>query len=70
MAEHPPTNPRLLVYDREMHLEGDAFIGASIPVIRGNGPRAGDRMGTATVTGFENGSPILDVRLDGQEAES
>jgi hypothetical protein len=29
-------------------------------------PREGDHMGTATVTGFEDGSPVLSVHFDGQ----
>jgi len=59
----------LIVYDREMHLEStDALVvGDVVEVIRGYGPREGDRMGTATVSGFEDGSPVLDVRF-GAEA--
>jgi hypothetical protein len=54
-----------------MHLElyhDDMFIvGDTVEVIRGNGPREGVRMGTATVTGFEGGSPVLSVEFDGDE---
>jgi hypothetical protein len=60
---------RLIVYDREIHLEtcaGALAVGDTVEAIRGNGPREGDHMGTATVTGFENGSPILSVRFDGR----
>ena len=64
---------RLVVHDRETHLEpyADALIvGDVVKVIRGNGPREGDRMGVATVTGFEeNGSPLLDVRFDEEDEE-
>jgi hypothetical protein len=58
---------RLLIHDREIHLDVDEplAIGDTIDVVRGNGPREGDRMGTATVTGFEDGSPVLVVRFDG-----
>jgi len=54
---------RLIVHDREMHLETftDLVVGDAVEVIRGNGPREGDRMGTATVTAFENGNPVLVV---------
>jgi hypothetical protein len=59
---------RLIVHDREMHLApytGTFAVGDAVEVIRGNGPREGDHMGTATVTGFENGSPVLSVTFDG-----
>jgi hypothetical protein len=59
-------NGRLVMHDRETHLELDSEpeIGDTVEVIRGNGPREGDYMGTATVTGFEaDGSPILEVRF-------
>ena len=58
---------RLIVHDHETHLEsdGDLLLGDTLEVIRGNGPREGDHMGVATVTGFENnGSPELDVVFD------
>jgi hypothetical protein len=59
---------RLIVHNREMHLDvyGSLDVGDTVEVIRGNGPREGHRMGTATVTGFEDGSPILNVRFDSQ----
>lgn len=60
---------RLVMYDRETHLEphGDTIgVGDTFELIRGNGPREGDSMGTATVTGFEDdGSPVLDVSFGG-----
>lgn len=61
----PDYSGRLVVHDREMHLDvyDPLTIGDTVEVIRGNGPREGDRMGTATVTGFEDGEPVLDVRL-------
>jgi hypothetical protein len=56
---------RLIVYDRESHLEvedNDSLkVGDVLEVVRGNGPREGYRMGTATVPGFEGGSPVLTV---------
>jgi hypothetical protein len=61
---------RLIVHDREMHLEvfeETLAVGDTFEVVRGNGPREGDRMGTATVTGFEDGAPVLNVRI-GEEA--
>jgi hypothetical protein len=57
---------RLMVYDREMHLDdpdGTLAVGDIVEVIRGNGPREGDHMGTAAVTGFESGSPVLTVHF-------
>jgi hypothetical protein len=57
---------RLIVHDREIHL--DVFeplaVGDTFEVVRGNGPREGELMGTAIVTGFEDGQPVLDVRFD------
>ena len=60
---------RLIVHDREMHLDvaddDQLAIGDTIEAVRGNGPREGERMGTATVTGFaENGAPLLDVHFE------
>jgi hypothetical protein len=67
--------PVLIVYDREPkpHLKvvvGYAFgLGEEIPVIRGDGPRESERMGTATVIGFEaDGTPSLDIQI-GEEEE-
>ena len=42
-------------HDREMHLDvyDPLAVGDTVEMIRGNGPREGDRIGTATVTGFE-----------------
>jgi hypothetical protein len=59
---------RLVVHDRETHLEPytDLIVGDVLEVIRGNGPREGDRMGTATVSGFEDGSPVLAVHFEEQ----
>lgn len=56
---------RLLMFDREAHL--DAYrpleVGDQVPVYRGNGPREGDWMGTATVTAVGPAGPELDVQL-------
>jgi hypothetical protein len=59
---------RVLIHDREIHVESDGplAVGDTLDVIRGNGPREGDRMGVATVTAFENGLPVLVVDFDGQ----
>jgi hypothetical protein len=61
---------RLVVHDHEMHLDeyADAplSIGDTVEVVRGNGPREGDRMGTATVTAFEGSSPVLSAHFGGQ----
>ena len=60
---------RLIVHDREMHLDVPSrtlAVGDTVEVVRGNGPREGDRMGSATVTGFEDGSPVLSVHFDGE----
>jgi hypothetical protein len=53
-----------------MHLDvyDPLAVGDTVEVIRGNGSREGDRMGSAIVAGFDDdGSPILDVDLDAQE---
>lgn len=63
---------RLIVHDREMQLDvfGPLAVGDTVEVIRGNGPREGDRMGSATVTRIDaDGSPVLDVRFDGLDQE-
>lgn len=55
---------RVLFHNREIHLDvsGRIEIGDSYPVIRGNGPREGDQMGTATVSAINpDGSPQLDL---------
>lgn len=54
---------RLVVYDREMHLVAyeEPAVGDTFEVIRGNGMREGHPMGTATVTGFKNRCPMLDI---------
>jgi hypothetical protein len=66
-----PALGRLIVHDPATHLEPDVdamAVGDVFDVIRGNGPREGECLGTATVTGFEaDGSPVFDVRLDGTE---
>lgn len=61
---------RLIAYDDELHLEphGDTLaVGDTLEMVRGNGPREGERMGTATITAFEDGAPVLLVKPD--EAE-
>lgn len=47
---------RLLAYSDEMHLRADRplTVGDKLKVVRGNGPREGEYMGTATVTGFDD----------------
>ena len=59
---------RLVIHDREMHLDvyEPLAVGDTLEVIRGNGPREGDHMGTATVTSFEYGEPVLIVRFNGR----
>jgi hypothetical protein len=58
---------RLFVHDREMQLDvyGPLAVGDSVDVIRGNGPREGEHMGSAIVTAIKNGEPVLEVRFDG-----
>ena len=60
------------MFDREIHLDvyDPLAVGDTLDVIRGNGPREGDRMGTATVTAFEDGEPVLAVRFDAQDDAS
>jgi hypothetical protein len=58
---------RLVMYDRETHLVPFAellLVGDTLEIVRGNGPREGDRMGTATVVRFEDGVPVMDIRWD------
>jgi len=59
---------RLTIFDHEMHLDvfGPVKVGDVVEVVRGNGPREGDRMGAAVVTAIEDGAPVLDVHFDGQ----
>lgn len=69
--ESASERPVLTVYNREMHLDVNAgralAVGETIPVIRGNGPREGERIGSATIAGFEHdGSPQLSVTFFGQ----
>lgn len=61
-----PSDAVLVVFDREMHLDLHAplAVGDTFDVVRGNGPREGDRMGTATVTSIEDGVPELSVLLN------
>jgi hypothetical protein len=57
---------RLHVSNRMSHLEPTRPLemGDTVEVVRGNGPREGDVMGIATVTGFfEDGRPRLHVDL-------
>ena len=67
MNDAQPAAGRLTIHDRETYLESypgrTLAIGATVDVIRGNGPREGDRMGTATITGYDDGGPILDVHF-------
>jgi hypothetical protein len=60
---------QLILYDREIHLdtEGEVAVGDTFEVVRGNGPREGDHIGSATVTGFDEiGAPTLSVRFAGE----
>ena len=59
---------RLIVHDREIHLDvyDPLAVGDTLDVIRRNGPREGDHMGTATVTAFKDGVPVFKLRFDGQ----
>jgi hypothetical protein len=65
-------NGRLIVHDCEMHLEpaGELAVGDVLPVVLTSGLREGEQIGTVTVTGFENGEALLDVRLRGAKAPS
>lgn len=62
---------RLIVYSNESHLEGDPTtalaVGDKFDAIRGNGPREGRRMGSATVTGFDaDGNPTIELHIEGE----
>jgi hypothetical protein len=39
-------------------------VGDRMEVVRGNGPREGDRMGVATIAAFEDGTPVLRIDFD------
>jgi hypothetical protein len=56
---------RVYMHDDETHLDvhEPLAVGDVIQVFRGNGPREGDRMGTATVTAIEDGVPVLNIRF-------
>lgn len=66
MGLMPRSEGRLLVYNREAHLEvcGELAVGDSFEAIRGNGVREGERMGTVTVVALEDDGPVLEVHLD------
>jgi hypothetical protein len=60
---------RILIRDRQIHGEPqrDFAIGDTFDVIRVDGPRKGDHMGTAVVTRVdEDGNPEITVHLGGQ----
>jgi hypothetical protein len=46
------------MYNRETDMlvppEHEIAVGDKLDVIRGNGPREGERMGTATIVGFDD----------------
>jgi hypothetical protein len=59
---------RMVMHDVETHFEvppGTVIeVGDTFEVVRGNGPREGSRMGTATVVALgDGGAPVLDVSL-------
>jgi hypothetical protein len=58
---------RLTVYDRETHLDvfgREPQVGDVIPAYRGNGPREGERMGSALVRRITGDGPELEVRFE------
>jgi hypothetical protein len=66
------TATKLIIYNRECHFDvksGQVLtLGDKFEAVRGNGPREGDHMGTATVVGFDDeGGPELEVHIDGGE---
>lgn len=66
MAQTSNQATAVIMHDRETHVVVGAdttlAVGDTLPVIRGNGPREGEQMGTATVTDFrDDGSPVLEV---------
>ena len=52
---------QIVLYSNDAHAPSDLAVGENIPVIRGDGPREGDTMGTATITQVEGG---LQFKLD------
>jgi hypothetical protein len=73
-VQHQPhfVNGRTSKHDRECHLDvyGEIAVGDAFPVIRGNGPREGDHIGTGIVTGLdENGTPALEIWFDDQTVD-
>ena len=58
---------RVTIYNDLIHLDAPPSgleVGDEIPVVRGGGPRDGDRMGTAHIVGFNaDGTPEIDVHL-------
>lgn len=59
------TRGRVTIYDRQtvLDLEGPPALGDRYVVVRGNGPREGERMGVAIVVGFDDDGPLVDVQL-------
>ncbi len=72
----PIDDARLVMYDDEIHLiaVGSHFslgVGDVLAVVRGSGQRDGERMGAATVTGFEaGGAPEFSVKFEWPAEES
>jgi hypothetical protein len=67
MADSKEISGRLFIYDKETHLEASSplAVGQQFEVIRGNGPREGQRMGIATLMRFnEHGLPDFHIKPD------
>ena len=56
----PDPKGRLVVFDKESHLEiwDDIIVGDTFDVVRGNGLQEGELMGFATVTELSEDGPV------------
>lgn len=58
---------RVVVFDRVIEAETDAamlVVGDTLDVVRGNGPREGERMGTAEIVDFDDdGNPVIEIQF-------
>jgi len=64
---------RLVIFDRQSQFQvpyGQTLaVGDTFQAFRGNGPREGDYLGTATILRFKDGGPVLALHFGGDEAE-
>jgi hypothetical protein len=71
MAEDQATGSerRIVLYSKGAEAPADARAGEVLPVIRGDGPREGDLMGLARITGTEDGLEFVIEPAEQEEAD-